>query len=252
MHTLTRKLLTKFKLMFFASLFVFSHTSSAEVNGWNLYDLTYYYGNGGTFIDVGSNKWIERNQDGEFHFDEINRDEWSVYLKRGSMVLALDMWTKTIQWERTSGNWVTLYNIHQANVMNGSYSSDNVVTLYQHNNYQGYAVNLPEGNFKLKDLQRRGMRNDDISSLRIPAGYEVTLYEHDNFQRPITFFGIIVGGGWELTLNTSTNLPHNNDETSSVRVRRVADDSSWWLDCDGFYGYFEMIFSDYPISSECD
>jgi len=252
MHTHLLNISFKAKLLLVVSLLIYSQTNHAEVNGWNLYDLTYYYGNGGTFIDVGENKWVERNQDGEFHFDEINRDEWSVYLRRGSMVLALDMWTKTIQWERTSGNWVTLYNIHQANVMNSNYRSDNVVTLYQHNNYQGYAVNLPEGNFTLEDLQRRGMRNDDISSVRVPNGYRVTLYEHDGFQEPVRFFGIIVSGGWSLTLNTSTNLPHNNDQTSSVRVERISEDSNWWLDCDGFYGYFEMIFSDYPISSECD
>ena len=239
-------------LAFTLSLWLTSHTHGQEVNGWNLYDLTYYYGSGGTFVDVGSNKWIERNQDGEFHFEEINRDAWSVYLKRGSMILALDMWTKTIKWQQSDGSWRIIYNIREGNVVNNGFSDENIVTLFQHNNYQGYSVKLPEGNFTLEDLQRRGMRNDDISSLKVPSGYRVTLYENDNFDTPLYFFGILVGGGWELTVTTSTNLPHNNDETSSVRVERMPEDSSWWLDCDGFYGYFEMIFSDYPIGSECD
>ena len=236
------------------SIMGISSLSNAAVNGWNLYDLTYYYAEGGTFVDVGSKKWVERNRDGEFHFDEINRDEWSVYLKRGSMVLALDMWTKTIKWQQSDGSWRILYNIREGNVVNNSFGDKNLVTMYQHNNFQGYSVKLPEGNFTLSDLERRGMRNDDISSIKIPSGYAITIYEDDNFDdHQVVFFGIVISGGWSQTLAASTNLPHHNDAITSVQVRRIQDEnSSWFLDCDGFYGYFEMIFSDYPIGSSCD
>lgn len=59
-----------------------------------------------------------------------------------------------------------------------------VATVYQHCNYGGYAVSLPEGRYTLAQLQARGVANDDLSSLRVNAGYQVTLYQDDNFTGP--------------------------------------------------------------------
>lgn len=55
-------------------------------------------------------------------------------------------------------------------------------TLFQHCGYGGYAVSLPAGSYTLAQLSAMGLKNDDISSLRVPAGLKVTLFEHDNFQ----------------------------------------------------------------------
>lgn len=55
------------------------------------------------------------------------------------------------------------------------------VTLAEHCNYGGYNVGLPVGNYTLSQLLARGVRNDDISSLRVQSGYRITLYQHDNF-----------------------------------------------------------------------
>ena len=59
-----------------------------------------------------------------------------------------------------------------------------VATAYQDCNYGGYGVALPEGSYTLAQLQARGVRNDDLSSLRVNAGYQVTLYQDDNFTGP--------------------------------------------------------------------
>lgn len=56
------------------------------------------------------------------------------------------------------------------------------VTLYQHCDYGGHAIGLTPGRYTLRDLAARGMHNDDISSIRVPAGRTAHLYEHDNFQ----------------------------------------------------------------------
>lgn len=229
-----------------------THAMAAEVKGHNLYDVSYYYGPGGTFVNVGSGKWVEKNRDGTFHFDETGRDEWSVYIKRGSVRVKLDMWKKSVDLLR-NGSWITLYNIRNANAMRHA-NENAVVTLFQHGGYGGYKVKLPLGNFKLKDLERRGMRNDDISSFKIPPGYEVTMYEDDHFSTALSVFGIPVGG-WHDTYrgNTSFIGHHRNDEISSVRVKKISPKSSlWYLDCDGFYGYFELLAQDYPITDECD
>lgn len=61
-------------------------------------------------------------------------------------------------------------------------------TLYQHCAFGGYGVALPLGSYTLSQLQTLGVKNDDISSLRVPAGLKITLYEHDNFQGKFLIF----------------------------------------------------------------
>lgn len=60
-------------------------------------------------------------------------------------------------------------------------SSPNGVTFFQHCSYGGYAVVLPPGNYSQSQLQALGIANNDVSSLRVPAGYSVTLYNNSDF-----------------------------------------------------------------------
>ena len=89
------------------------------------------------------------------------------------------------------------------------------ITVFQHTIYGGYAVTLPVGDYSTAGLSERGALNNDISSLRVPAGCSVTLYDGDNFS------------GITLTKNADdpslvddpTNGGNWNDLMSSVRVR---------------------------------
>lgn len=56
------------------------------------------------------------------------------------------------------------------------------VTVYQHCGYKGYRVSLSVGSYTTSQLRRLGVRNDDLSSIRVPRGLKVTLYRHDNFE----------------------------------------------------------------------
>ncbi|MFG6468458.1 carbohydrate-binding protein [Roseateles sp. BYS87W] len=56
-----------------------------------------------------------------------------------------------------------------------------VATVYQDCNYAGYSAALPEGSYTLAQLQARGIRDNDLSSLRVNAGYKVQLFDGDNF-----------------------------------------------------------------------
>lgn len=56
-----------------------------------------------------------------------------------------------------------------------------VATFYEHCNFDGYAVALEPGDYTLSDLMTLGFGNDDISSLSVMAGYQVDLYQNDNF-----------------------------------------------------------------------
>jgi hypothetical protein len=94
-------------------------------------------------------------------------------------------------------------------------TSEVAVTVYQHCGYEGYGVHLPPGNYSMEDLLARDVRNDDVSSIRVPGGYTVTIYEHD-FQ------------GRSRTLTRSDACLINsgfNDLISSLSVSQTQPDS---------------------------
>jgi hypothetical protein len=78
------------------------------------------------------------------------------------------------------------------------------VTLYKHCNYRGRSVSLTPGRYNMHALMRKGMKNDDISSVRVSKGCVAHLYQHWNF------------GGARLT-------KHGNDScfTNDVMFRRT-------------------------------
>merc|ERR1712205_38240 len=55
------------------------------------------------------------------------------------------------------------------------------VIVFQHCNYHGYHIHLRPGNYNMMDLQRRGMKNDDLSSIQVHGNCKATLFEHWNF-----------------------------------------------------------------------
>ncbi|QIX60227.1 carbohydrate-binding protein [Hymenobacter sp. BT18] len=89
-------------------------------------------------------------------------------------------------------------------------STSGVAMMYKDCNYTGTAVGLDAGDYTLAALQSRGILNDDISSVKVNTGYEVVLYENDNF------------AGASIVVNASNScLVGNtwNDRASSLRVR---------------------------------
>lgn len=91
-------------------------------------------------------------------------------------------------------------------------SSGNVI-FYQDTNYGGTASQgLPVGNYTLSQLAARGVPNDWASSVRVPSGRTVIMYQHDNF----------TGTSWTRTADTpnfTTLSPNANDQVSSCRVQ---------------------------------
>jgi hypothetical protein len=91
-------------------------------------------------------------------------------------------------------------------------SSSSPVTVYKDCNYAGYAVGLNTGTYTLAQLNALGVLNDDISSLKVSAGYKVTLYKDDNF-----------GGATVSFTGDDACLVDNNfnDSASSVKVEKT-------------------------------
>jgi V8-like Glu-specific endopeptidase len=91
--------------------------------------------------------------------------------------------------------------------------TNTVATLYQHCNYEGYAVPLEVGVYTLSALIGKGMQKDnDVSSLRVNAGYRVILFDGDNMT------------GASVTKTAADNCLVDdgfNDRTTSVRVEQT-------------------------------
>lgn len=85
-----------------------------------------------------------------------------------------------------------------------------LVYIYQDINYGGRVAALNEGRFTLSQLQAKGFKNDDLSSLKVTNGYEAILYADDNFQ----------GQTRTITKDTSWIGSDFNDVVSSIVVRK--------------------------------
>lgn len=59
------------------------------------------------------------------------------------------------------------------------------VTLFEHANYQGSSVTLAPGSYKMAQI---ALPNDSISSLKVPDGHRVFIYEHENFEGEQRFY----------------------------------------------------------------
>ena len=57
-------------------------------------------------------------------------------------------------------------------------SAQNYVTIYEDCNYRGKSYFLEPGQYRGYQMK---MNNDRLSSMQVPAGMKITLYEHDNF-----------------------------------------------------------------------
>lgn len=90
--------------------------------------------------------------------------------------------------------------------------SDIGVVLFQHCDYGGYSLALREGEYNLSDLISRGIKNKDLSSLKIVEGYEVVFFDEVNFKGASIIetddTDCLVKEGW-------------NDRVSSLKVEKI-------------------------------
>ncbi len=84
----------------------------------------------------------------------------------------------------------------------------NGVTFYADINYGGTAITLGVGNYTLSQLNAKGIPNDWMSSLQVPSGWTVEVYQNDNFG----------GTKWTYTSSSSWVGDTVNDKMSSVKI----------------------------------
>lgn len=81
-----------------------------------------------------------------------------------------------------------------------------------HENFKGASHSLyAPGNYGPREL---GIGNDKLSSLIVPRGYEVILYEHSGFQ----------GRSVKFVAGRHHSVAEFNDQTSSIKIEKVRRD----------------------------
>lgn len=135
---------------------------------------------------------------------------WFTYCNISGYVKDTESYTYTHNGSSASGS-----TGNQNSGNNGSSTNINSVSgdvyIYQDINYGGRSASLGVGSFNLASLQAKGFKNDDLSSLKVPFGYKVTLYNDDNFQ----------GATKVVTEDTSWIGTDWNDKTSSIKVEKA-------------------------------
>lgn len=109
----------------------------------------------------------------------------------------------------------------------GSNSNNNYVTVYQDCDYRGSARNIPVGDYQ--DMRAVQMKNDSISSIRVPAGLELTIYEHEQY------------GGFSASVQQDERCLDTgwNDQISSLKVH-AAGNSGLLGGNDGYYSDYQV------------
>jgi hypothetical protein len=110
----------------------------------------------------------------------------------------------------TSANTTSSTSVTTSNSTNVNSNSGDIY-IYQDINYGGTSASLGLGDYTLSSLQAKGFKNDDLSSLKVPFGYKVTLYDDDNFG----------GSSKVITEDTSWIGSDWNDKVSSIKVEKA-------------------------------
>lgn len=86
------------------------------------------------------------------------------------------------------------------------------VTFYEHRDYGGSYRRFVAGKYNIDSLEGiYAIKNDQLSSLRIPSGLRVTLYEHRDW----------TGASKVFTSDTPYVGDDFNDRTSSFKIEHV-------------------------------
>jgi len=88
--------------------------AAERVSGKTAYNVIYNNGTG-AFLQIGGKNWVEKNNRGTNTFQETGRDQWTVYLARGSVRVKLDLWTLKVSYDAGNGRYSKIYSITDAN-----------------------------------------------------------------------------------------------------------------------------------------
>ena len=92
----------------------------------------------------------------------------------------------------------------------GDETSSAKATFYENSNYNGWSVALSEGRYDYGTMISKGIKNDQISSVKVADGYKVTLYNDERF-----------AGSKKTLFTDASGLGDFNDKTSAIAIEKV-------------------------------
>ena len=129
------------------------------------------------------------------------------------------------------GGFVWVYNDETwnlnawASAMNRVFSplepSSPVVTFYSKNNYEGYAVALPEGEFCTGELSVYGISDKDIASYKLAEGFKFEAYETCDLTGSGKVFSDLEAprmGAWAKRISSLRVVPVGGDGVNSLET----------------------------------
>ena len=144
----------------------------------------------------------------KFKIYKINDSEYGIRsAENGKYVKAdLDNGGKLIAGsDSIAGAWEA-FNIEKL----GDETSSAKATFYENSNYSGWSVALSEGRYDYGTMISKGIKNDQISSIKVADGYKVTLYNDAGF-----------AGSKKTLLTDASGLGDFNDKTSAIVIEKV-------------------------------
>jgi hypothetical protein len=78
---------------------------------------------------------------------------------------------------------------------------------YQNCGFGGYEIELGIGEYSTQKMKDAGITNNDVSGIKIPLGFKVTLYDGDNFS-----------GNSKVLTSSKDCITGFNDKTSSIKI----------------------------------
>ncbi len=109
----------------------------------------------------------------------------------------------------------------------GTTKDPDPVAIFERFDYEGWSAGFEIGQYTLADMNFHGVRNDDISAVKVQPGFQVTFYDDDNFQ-----------GTSHVVTSDNSELENGwwNDRVSSFIVSTFEDDGVSYGD--GLLGYY--------------
>lgn len=92
----------------------------------------------------------------------------------------------------------------------GDETSSAKATFYENSNYSGWSVALSEGRYDYGTMVSKGIKNDQISSVKVADSYKVTLYNDAGF-----------AGSKKTLFTDASGLGDFNDKTSAIVIEKV-------------------------------
>jgi hypothetical protein len=99
----------------------------------------------------------------------------------------------------------------------GKVASGPKVTLFSDCNFTGKSVEVPIGEYA--SMEKAGFGNDVLSSMKIPAGFKVQIFDHVNFRGPNAIFHKDVD--CFTTIKIPGGVKTMNDRVSSLKISKA-------------------------------